>query len=372
MTQNLPTVHDPYASHPDNLPAPVTGDPFQLARRTPVGRIVLAEDSTFLQMALAAGLNPAAMALELASAASRNQDILRCTPASMQSFMLDAGKLGLTIGRGVYPVPIPHKKGTPDEEWRLEAWVGYKGAKQLAMESGAIKDCWAVVVFDGDEFEDTLVPIPQVTKHRYGPNKGAMAKAIKVYAVLLYPGGRTRMKVFDRAKIESYRKLNPTNTWKSSPWVRNEEEMWMAKAILHSVGDLPHKSEKLAHLAAMVEREELAAAAPVAALPADLEIPQDDEPTPIEGPNTDEGPEDLGMSLEDALAVRVQGKHEQPQTLAQMRNSGLQAWLDWARGKLDAEPDNPRLVKIATACRTVLEARAAGVIEEPAKAEAAA
>lgn len=371
---NVPAVMDPYAAHQDNMPAPTQGNPMALARLSPVGRIVLDEQGSFLNMALAAGLNPAEMALQLASAVNRNADILKCTPASIQGFMLDAAKLRLTIGRGVYPVPIPSKKGTPNEEWRLEAWVGYKGAKELAMRSGSIRDCWATVVFEGDDYADTLVPIPAVTRHNYGPNRGDMSKALRVYATLMYPGGRTRVKVFERAKIESYRKLNPTSEWKTSPWVKNAEEMWCAKAILHTVGDLPHSSPELAHLAQMVEREEQAALA----APAMPSLPRPAEDA-FDGPDFDEEPaatyviEDTPrvMPLEDALAVQVKGKGGQRQPLAEVRNSGLEAWLDWARTKLNEDPESVSLQRIATACARVLDARRAGEHPEPAKAEAA-
>lgn len=353
MSQHLPAVRDPYEAHPDNLPAPTSADPFALARRTPVGRIVLADDSPFLQMAVAAGYNPAAMALELASVAARKPGVLKCSSESIIAFMLDAAKLRLSIGRGVYPVPIKGK---------LEAWVGYKGAKELAMRSGAIRDCWATVVYEGDTFEEQQAPIPMVTRHVFGPHKGDMRKAVKVYATLLYPGGRTRMVVFERAKIEWYRNKNRSWQDSDSPWQTAPEEMWKAKAILHSVGDLPHNSPELAHLASMLEREDHEPPADAPALPA---------PAPLEGPNTDEGPEDLGMSLAQALAFQLRGKNKQPQAIAEIRNSGLEAWRTWARGKLEEDPEQPRLVEIATACTIVLEARAAGVVDEPAKQEAA-
>lgn len=154
----------------------------------------------------------------------------------------------------------------------------------------------------------------------------------------------------------------------------------MAKAILHTVGDLPHNSPELLHLGQLLEREE-------APQPARLPGGADGAPVTADpGPNTDEGPEDLEAreaadgpadeeptrpALAQALAFTVRGKNKQPTALADLRNSGLEAWLDWARGKLDADPESPRLQEIANACAVVLEARRAGVVTEPPKAEAA-
>lgn len=367
-------VSDPYdAANPDNQLSNQRPNALALARKTEVGRIVLAEDSPFMLLAAAAGYNAPAMALELASVAAKNHDIMRCTSTSIAAFMMDAAKLNLRIGRGIFPVAIPHKKDTPQEEWRLDGWVGYKGAKELACRGGAIRDAWATVVFEGDEFEHEEAPIPTVTKHRFGPNKGDMSKAIKVYCTLLYPGGRTRSRVFDRAKIESYRKRNPTNTWKTSPWKTAEEEMWQAKAILHTVGDLPHSSPEIAQLRAFLDREEQEAlwqSAPAPALPAathpaegpeDLDLPADD-PQPEEQPKAEPTPE---QRLRAAHSVFITFRDGRSRMLSEIRNAQLEKLLTHFRDKLQEQPDHEDFIAKATAIAYVLEARKDGRSTEP-------
>ena len=241
-------VADPYdASDRRNHLAPHGTNELALARRTNVGQMLLTEDSPFFALASAAGLNPAAMVLELAAVVAKNPAIMQCPKVAIIGFMMDAAKLRLTIGRGIYPVAI---KGG------LEGWVGYMGAKELAMRSGSIRDVWATIVYEGDDFGFSEAPIPNVTHHNRGPNVGKMAHAVEAYATLLYPGGRTRAVRFSREKIESYMKRNPSHAKSDSPWQKSPEEMWKAKAILHSVNDLPRSSPELAHLAAMLEREE--------------------------------------------------------------------------------------------------------------------
>lgn len=353
---------DPYDhTDPRNRLAVHRGDPMHVARQTPVGRMVLGEDSDFLRLAEAAGVNAAALVLELASVAARKPDILKCSQPSMIAFMLDAAKLQLSIGRGIYPVPV---KG------RLEGWVGYKGAKELACRGGAIRDAWAAVVFEGDEFEMEEVPIPLVTKHRYGPHRGQMAKAIGVYCTLLYPGGRTRMKYFTREKIEAYRRRNSSSTRDDSAWKTAEEEMWMAKAVLHTVGDLPHSSAHMAHLREMLEREQAEAlpAAPAApALPpaaTDIEeIPED--PAPEEEPQ----PAPMALGVASTVPVRIQGGHTR--MLGELRNSHLERLRTWAREKLESDPEAVPMQRIAEGCTVLLEARARGEATEPPKKAAA-
>lgn len=225
----------------------------KLARETKVGQVLLTDNSPFFSLATAAGLNPVAMVLELASVVAKKPELADAPRAALIGFMMDAAKLRLTIGRGIYPVLI---KGS------LEGWVGYMGAKELAMRSGSIRDCWATIVYEGDDFTFAEVPIPQVTRLVRGPNHGNMAKAEQAFATLLYPGGRTRDVLYSRDKIESYMRRNASHAKSDSPWQKSPEEMWKAKAILHAVKDLPRSSPELAHLASMMEREEARAELP--------------------------------------------------------------------------------------------------------------
>lgn len=367
-------VSDPYdGNDPANrLPAVVRQSDLEMARRSPVGKIVLAEDSVFLQLAAAAGINAPAMAIELASAASKNPDILKCTRESIWSFCLDAAKLDLRIGRGIYPVAIPHKKDTPQEQWRLEGWVGYKGAKELAARGGIIRDAWATVHFEGDEFVMNQVPVPTVERHVFGPNKGNMEKALGVYCTLLYPGHKTRVRYFDRAKIESYRKRNPTNTWKTSPWKTNEEEMWQAKAILHTTGDLPHTSPELKYLGQLLAREEsraIAALPPAEAVHPDEGdeagdtpvLPGQEEPQPKTKPEPT--PE---QKLRAAHSVAIKFRSGHVRMLSEIRNGQLERLLQAYRERLQEDPDNDELVHQASAIAYVLDARKDGRSTEPA------
>jgi recombinational DNA repair protein RecT len=357
---------DPYDhTHPDNKLSVQTQNPLALARRSPIGQIVLAEDSAFMQLATAAGINAPAMALDLASVAARKPEIMRCTPPSIVAFMLDAAKLKLTIGRGIYPVPIPKNKGKVDEELRLEGWVGYMGAKELACRGGIIRDAWATVVFEGDDYEFVNAPVPMVKRHEWGPNKGNMAKAIKVYCTLLYPGHVTRSKEFDREKIESYKKRNKSSGNWDSPWKTAEEEMWQAKAILHTVRDLPHSSPEIGHLRTMLDQQDQEAlwqGAPVAQLPAPTATHPDEGPEDMPADEPELTPE---QQLRAAHSVFVTFRDGRSRMLSEIRNAQLEKLLTHFREKLDQQPDRDEWVTTASAIAYVLEARKDGRSTEP-------
>jgi phage RecT family recombinase len=364
---------EPYSSEGQRIaPHPSQVNELALARKTKLGAMLLTEQSEFFALAKVAGFPAERLVLELVSVARKKPEIMDCTPDSIMSFMFDAAKLGVMIGRGVFPVPVNHGQGK-DRVKRLEAWVGYHGAKELAMSSGAIRDCWATVVFAGDPFEMVKAPIPSVTKHTDGPNSGNMAHAIGVYATLLYPGGKTRAKYFPKAKIEEYRKKNRGDTTGgSSPWVTSPMEMWQAKAILHTVGDLP-RNPRLAHLLSLVERDETPHA-PAGLNPADEVQPgvaEHAEPAESEEPAdaVEKVPE--GMSLGEASSIPVQMQGGQTRMLGEMRNTGLEAVRTWARKGLDVDPDARPLQRIAEGCTVLLDARAAGLAKEPPKKAAA-
>lgn len=339
-----------------------------LAENSKLGAMLLGKQSEFAAVAKAAGLPAERLVLELVAVARKNPAILECTEDSIMTFMFDAAKLGLTIGRGVFPVPVNNRRANGGRgEKRLEAWVGYKGSKELAMTTGAIRDCWAEIHFEGDVFEFERAPVPVVRRHVSGPHFNDMSKALGVYATILFPGNITRSKYLTRDDVDKLRKKSRSDTTSAaSPWVTNPREMWQAKAMLQITKDLPQNA-RLAHLQSVQARFDeaapLDAPAPMAQLPAGEPVTEG-QFEPVE--ETAAAPT---MSLGEASAIGITTKGGHARMLGEMRNSGVEAVLTWARAGLEQDPDAQRLQRIAVGCTTVLEARAAGLAKEPPKQE---
>lgn len=373
-TAALAPMHggEPYSQEGQRLaPHPARVNELEQARKTELGKFLLSNQSEFFAIAKAAQIPAERLVLELMSVARKKPEIMKCTEASIMTFMLDAAKLGLTIGRGVFPVPVNHGKGR-DQEKRLEAWVGYKGSKELAMGSGAIRDCFAFVVFEGDDYVFEKAPVPRVVRHKDGPHTGDMRFALKVYATLLFPFGQTRSLELSKEKVEELRKKNRGDTTAgSSPWVTSTEDMWKAKALLQITKDLP-QTPRLKAMHEVMERQgemdparEVQPAPDTAALPAGS--PAEAEPG-FEDPPVDE-PKVMSYGEAEVVLVTLTGGAKR--MLREFRSERLEELRTWARKKLDEEPENGSLQRIAEGATVVLDARAAGTAKEPPKKAAA-
>lgn len=204
----------------------------------------------FAMLAKAARVEPEELIAELVVAAKRNPDILSCSPESIVAFMYDAASTGLIVGKGCFAVPI-RDKGT----LKLECWVGAHGMRQLATIAGGVRDVFAQIVYEGDEFEEILGLYPDV-KHKKGPNYGNMKKAIGVYGVLAISQSIRRHVYLTRERVEALRKMNRADTTSPrSPWVSHEQAMWEAKAVLAVCKTAP-RNARFAHALALTERNE--------------------------------------------------------------------------------------------------------------------
>ena len=67
------------------------------------------------------------------------------------------------------------------------------------------------VVFEGDDFEFTRLPVPNVTRHKEGPNFGNMEKATDVYAIGLYANSQTRAVLLSEADVMKRKAKNPSS-----------------------------------------------------------------------------------------------------------------------------------------------------------------
>lgn len=219
-----------------------------------------ARQGEFALIAKASGVEAEVLVAELVGAARKNPQIMDCAPESIVTFMYDSAKTGLVIGKGCFAVPVK-KRGVLN----LECWIGYVGAREVVKYAGAARDIYAYVVFDGDPFEEILGTFSEI-RHRPGPNRGKMEKAIGVYAVAVISQTIHRHLYLSRADIQKLRDMNRGDTTRSdSPWVTNEEQMWQAKVILKLCKTLPANprlAARMAHALALMDRDEAPEAPP--------------------------------------------------------------------------------------------------------------
>lgn len=372
--RSLPATVDPYDhAAPENQLPVHRADERKLAMRTALGALVLDSGSEFVALARASGIPAERLVLELTTVARMRPEILRCTRDSIMTFLLDVATTGLAIGSEVYPVPIKHNRGRPNEELRLEAWPSYQGLRTLAIATGAVRDIWAQVVYTGDDFVFARAPIPHVARHNEGEHFGDMTHARAVYASAVFPGGVVRSVLLSKERIDELRARNRGDTTKAdSPWVTHPEQMWQAKATKVLAKTLP-RNPRLAHLIRMEERLEGVAAPPARAAIGDgsstdaREGPAGaasaDEDLPPDEPEVEMPGAPMALGAAEALLVQLQGGRQR--RLGELRNRGLESVRAWARKRLEEDPESRPLQRIAEGCTVLLEARADGRAKEP-------
>lgn len=123
--------------------------------------------------------------------------------------------------------------------------IGYRGYLELARRSGDIKDVYAEVVREGDEFR-VVYGLHRDLQHTPAPadQRGDLTHA---YAVAHFVSGGFAFVVLDREEVESRR--DRSDSYKSekarpySPWTTSESAMWRKSAIRALVPYLPLSAE---------------------------------------------------------------------------------------------------------------------------------
>ena len=154
------------------------------------------------------------------AAASRNPQLLACTPQSLALSLMGAAQLGLEAGSplgSAYLVPFRNKNGN----YEATLIIGYRGLIELARRSGEISMIEAHVVHENDTFTCRFGMEP-VLEHEPCWT-GEPGDVIAAYAVAKLTDGSTQVEVMTRAQIDAIK--NRSRAGRSGPWVSDYPEM---------------------------------------------------------------------------------------------------------------------------------------------------
>jgi len=189
-----------------------------------------------------ATLTPERMVRLVCAAASKDEQLAKCSPLSILRSLSQAASMGLEPFDGrneVHLVPRWNKKSK-----RLEATclVGYPGLIRLATDTGKVNYIDAQVAYAKDDFDYGLGDDPFV-KHRpfLGKDRG---ERIAVYAVAKLVTGERKIEIIPYHEIEAIRDRS-VDSEKFSPWKTDESEMARKTGIRRISKYLP-KSKALA------------------------------------------------------------------------------------------------------------------------------
>ncbi len=144
----------------------------------------------------------------------KNPDLMKCTPVSVLSCLIQSAQLGLEPGNGLghaYLIPFRNNKNGTFEATFI---VGYKGYLALARRSGLLKRISANVVYSGDEFEYSLGSSEYLSHKPCGETSAAAIT--HGYAVAEFKDGGIQIEVMTRKQIDAIKNRGRRNpVWDS-------------------------------------------------------------------------------------------------------------------------------------------------------------
>lgn len=212
-----------------------------------VREVINKQGSAFAQV-LPDTVDPDRFARLVVTAVKATPQLMECfqTQDGQTSVLLAAMKsaaIGLEPNTELQHAWILPRRNRGTTEAQLS--IGYRGYLELARRSGDIKDVYAEVVRDGDDFHVSY-GLHRDLQHTPAPadQRGDLTHA---YAVAHFMTGGFAFVVLDREEVEARR--NRSDSYKSekarpySPWTTSESAMWRKSAIRALVPYLPLSAE---------------------------------------------------------------------------------------------------------------------------------
>lgn len=143
-------------------------------------------------------------------------------PGSLMNALSESARLGLTPGTSEYYLTVRSNQ--------VLGVVGYQGQVELMYRAGAVSSVIVEPVFSNDRFEYTPGkqdrPIHEIDW--FADDRGKLVLAY-AYAVMK-DGAVSKVVVVNRKRIERAKKASSTAGKSFSPWLSDEEAMWMKTA----------------------------------------------------------------------------------------------------------------------------------------------
>lgn len=183
-----------------------------------------------------------------------NSDLVQCTPASLFGGVLEALKLGLTIGGPMqesWLVPF-RNKGVQE----ATLIIGYQGYRTLIDRAKSVMDLHPRAVYANDEFDFQFGTHPKVHHIPYWRvGKPAPGELIAVYAVAHLRGGGVQIEVMPKAEVDQHRAKSRAKD--SGPWVNFYDAMALKTVVRKIAKYLPKSSELMARALQLDEQADL-------------------------------------------------------------------------------------------------------------------
>ena len=168
-----------------------------------------------------------------------NPELQRCSVDSVIVSVMKSAQAALPID-GVHSAIVPFKG--------VATFVPmYKGVLQLVRRTNKIRQVWAELVFEGDEFD--WDPVERKVKHRLGSDKSRVDpdKVTNAYACFRWHDGFVDTEVMTRDELDRVWKSSPAQ---NGPWKSHRLAMYKKTVVRRGAKMLPLPDEVLMALQA--------------------------------------------------------------------------------------------------------------------------
>lgn len=275
------------------------------------------------------GVSPTRFGQMVVSAVKSTPELAKCYPVTIAIAAVQAAAVGLMPNTPLGQASlIPRWNGRAK---RLEAnfQIEYKGWLQLLIRSGEVEGPSWSIVYANEPFRWSPASREKIT---HEPIEDETARGAKrgAYFICWFTGRAVPYALYlPKAKIleirdkysDNYRRAveavakNPADAWRleKTPWVRDEEWMWLKTVIIQAVKRAPLATEAGQVVIAAAARQEMQDAGKMGDLAAeffaaedldgviDVDVEDDGEPAPIEQPR-EAAPPNTAQAFADARA----------------------------------------------------------------------
>lgn len=234
-----------------------------------------------------------------------DEKLRKCTQASLVGGVMEALKLGLTLGgpmQEAWLIPFnDNRSGTVVATFI----VGYQGYRNIIDRGRAVLAMYPRIVHNNDTFSYRLGDDPRIFHEAPFNHVAREADVRAAYCVATLRGNVKEREVMEKAEIDAHRKRSRAAN--SGPWVTDYPAMAQKTVIRKMAKYLPKSSELLQRALDLDDRADRG-------VDQDLELPENitvfDESLPKSISGTAENPSRL-----DALKQNMQGKDRVPAEL---------------------------------------------------------
>jgi len=209
------------------------GDPGTAAKKPRTLADLLEVQKPELARALPNSLSPDRFARIVLTECKKTPALLGCTPESILGAVMTAAQLGLEPGPLQHCYLIPRKGEATFQ-------LGYRGMIDLARRSGKVRNIYANVVHEGDDFEFKFGSDGFL---RHTPVRGPGREVVAVYGYASLADGGEAWVVLWPEDVDERRSSSENASGAWSPWVKHYEAMARKTAIRALQPWLPQSTE---------------------------------------------------------------------------------------------------------------------------------